>query len=39
MLLPLITLPFTATGRYGVIPLLDITLRNMDAHIGSLEVP
>jgi hypothetical protein len=37
-LLPLITLPFTAFGPYGVIPLLDISLKYVNARIGSLTL-
>jgi len=38
VLLPLITLPSTAFGPYGVIPLLEISLRLMTARIGPLPV-
>jgi hypothetical protein len=37
-LLPLITLPFTASGPYRIIPLLDISLRYVDARIGPLTL-
>ena len=38
VLLPLITLPSTAFGPYGVIPLLEISLRSMTARIGTMPV-
>jgi hypothetical protein len=38
VLLPLITLPSTAFGPYGVIPLLEISLRSMTARIGPVPV-
>jgi hypothetical protein len=38
VLLPLTALPSTAFGPYGIIPLLNISLRNMDARIGSIEI-
>ena len=34
----LITLPFTAFGPYGVIPLLDISLKYVNARVGSLTM-
>jgi hypothetical protein len=37
-LLPLIALPSTAFGTYAIIPLLNISLSNMNARIGSLEM-
>ncbi|WP_158046851.1 hypothetical protein [Skermanella pratensis] len=38
VLLPLITLPSTAAGLYGIIPLLKISLWHMDARIGPVTV-
>jgi hypothetical protein len=38
VLLPLIALPFTASGPYRIIPLLEISLKYMDARIGSMTV-
>jgi hypothetical protein len=38
VLLPLITLPSTAFGPYGVIPLLEISLRSMTVRIWPVPV-
>jgi hypothetical protein len=35
---PLIALPFTASGPYRIIPLLEISLKYMDARIGAMTV-
>jgi hypothetical protein len=37
-LLPLITLPSTVFGPYGVVPLLHVSLRSMHAWIGPVQV-
>ncbi|HYI69456.1 MAG TPA: hypothetical protein VEX87_06915 [Skermanella sp.] len=38
VLLPLIALPFTASGPYHIIPLLEISLKYMDARVGPMTV-
>jgi hypothetical protein len=39
VLAPLIALPFTARGPYRVIPLLEVSIRSIEANFGALSLP